>query len=405
MLRVLYTAGPGNAFQTFRDWNRGGRDLVVSHVAYSRQMYEALARHQAAARIICTHEGDEEQSAGGLSVIRRPDLSQGKSGLAFYRSLYDKARMNMREAIDFDANVVIVGEDTIPSHYAPLRKRGITVVQALHTRLWREDRPPSLMQRLRQYGYRKGYLNGRTPVLSSSDAVSAQVEALAGKGATPIVEFLPLYYPDHYSGLPVPDVAAPRLEILFIGRVEESKGALDMVEIAQQLLAAGVDFRFQVCGVGGALEAMKSTVAAQGLAGRFVFHGWCDRDALRDVMAQCHVSIVPTRSDFIEGFNQIVVESILAGRPTVASSVCPAVSYVNGAVDIVQANDLAGYTAALTGLAQDRDKLQRRIAACAGAGSRFIDEGNSFGTALDEVFDAWREKRPIRDHRIAADAS
>jgi glycogen(starch) synthase len=400
VLRVLYSAGPGNAFQTFRDWRRGGPDLVNSHVAHSRQMYEALTRHQAAGRITCTYEGDEEQSYGGISVVRRPELSQGKSGLAFYRSLYDKARMNIRDAVEFGADVVIIGEDTIPSHYAPLRRQGVMVVQSLHTRLWREDRAPSLMQRLRHRGYRKGYLHGRTSVISTSDAVSAQVETLAGPGATPIYEFLPLYYPDHYSGLPEPDVSAPRLEILFIGRVEISKGVLDLVEIAEQLKAADVDFRFQICGVGGALDMMKSTVTAHGMDEHFVFHGWCDRDALRAVMAQCHVSIIPTRSDFIEGFNQIVAESVLSGRPTVASSVCPAVNYVGGAVDIVQANDLAGYTAALTELSRDREKLRRRIQACPEASRRFIDTANSFGTALDEVFNAWREKRPIRDHRI-----
>lgn len=404
VLKVLYTAGPGNAFQTFRMWARGEHDLVVSHVGYSRQMYEALARHGAAARITCTYADDDEQSFGGISVVRRPDPSQGRSGLAFHRSLYRKARMNMRDALDFGANVVIIGEDTIPAHYAPLRRRGVTVVQALHTRLWREDRPLSLMQRLRMRGYRKGYSNGATPVLSSSDAVTAQVERLAGAGATPIVEFLPLYHTDHYSGLPAPDLDATRLQIMFIGRVEPSKGALDLVEIARRLLAQGVDFGFHICGIGGALDEMQAMVAQQGLTDRFVFHGWCDRSALRHVMTQCHVSIVPTRADFIEGFNQIVVESVLSGRPAVASSVCPAVNYVGGAVDIVPADDVAGYAAALAALDRDRAGLAARIAACGPAGARFMDAANSFGSALDEVFDAWRERRPIRDRRIAAAA-
>lgn len=401
MLKVFYTAGPGDAFRSFREWKAGGRDLVNSHVGYSRQMFEALTRHGAAARITCSFEGDEtEMRYGNLAVVYRPDLSRGKAGLQFHRSLYEKARQNMREAMDFDANIVIISDDTIPGHYAPLRRRGVMVVQALHTRLWREDRPPSLMQRLRLRGYRRGYRHGRTPVLSCSDAVTAQVESIAGPRATPISEFLPLYHPEHYGGLPAPDLAAPRLEIIFIGRIEADKGALDLIEIARRMFAEGVDFRFHICGVGGASEAMQAAAAEQGLAERFVFHGWCDRDGLRAVMAKCHVSIVPTRGDFIEGFNHIVVESVLAGRPSVASGICPAVHYVGGAADIVQPGDLAGYADALSLLARDRNVLRGRIDACAGAGDRFLDEGNSFGAALDELFDAWRERRAMRDHRI-----
>lgn len=402
MLKVFYTAGAGNAFQSFREWTAGGRDIVNSHVGYSRQMFDALARHGAAARITCSFEGAETEIChGDLAVIYRPDLSRGKSGLQFHRSLYEKARRNMREAMDFGADIVLIGEDTVPGHYAPLRRRGVMVVQALHTRLWQEGRSPSLMQRLRLRGYRKGYLHGRMPVLSCSDAVTAQVETLAGPHATPVFEFLPFYHLEHYGGLPAPDLAAPRLEIIFIGRIEANKGALDLIEIARRLITEDVDFRFHICGVGGASDVMQATVAEGGLAERFVFHGWCDRPDLRTVMAQCHVSIVPTRSDFIEGFNHIVVESVLAGRPAVASAICPAVHYVGGAADIVQPDDLAGYADALSLLARNREILRDRIDACAGAANRFLDEGNSFGAALDEVFDACREKRPIRDQRIA----
>ena len=40
---------------------------------------------------------------------------------------------------------------------------------------------------------------------------------------------------------------------------------------------------------------------------------------MREMFRQAHVLIVPTTTDFIEGFNQVVVEGVLAGRPVITS--------------------------------------------------------------------------------------
>ena len=42
--------------------------------------------------------------------------------------------------------------------------------------------------------------------------------------------------------------------------------------------------------------------------------GWTLQD-LQEVYARSHVSIVPTRSDYREGFAMTAAEAILAGRP------------------------------------------------------------------------------------------
>lgn len=405
MPKIFYTAGPGDAFQSFNEWKAGRRDLINSHVGYSRQVMDACARHDAEALITCSHHSMADQSHGGISLVYRPDLSEGKSGLGFYRSFREKAKANMRDALDFGADLVIVGEDNIPMLYEPLRRRGITVVQALHSRLWQEGRPLRIMQRLRLHDFRKSFASGRTPVLSASHAVTAQVEQLAGKGRTPILEFLPLYEQEHYGDLPPADTGCDILNIAFIGRIEADKGALDLITVADALRSMKVAVRFHVCGVGGAFDQMVAMSQEAGLGDHFVFHGWCDRSKLRQVLTLCQISIVPTRPEFMEGFNQVVIESVLAGRPPVASDACPAVAYAGDAVEVVQAGDLQGYVAAIAALARDKERLARRIAACAGIGRRFTDDGNSFGAALNEIFAAQREKRPVHGRRIAISES
>lgn len=402
MLRVFYAAGPGNAFAVFRDWKEACPDLTTSHVSYSRQLLEACSRHEAAALITCTYEGDEEQVFGNRSIVRRPDPCRGKSGLCFHFSLYEKARQNIRDALAFGANVLIISEDTNPNHYMGLRRRGIHIVQTLHTCLWCEGRSQKLMQRLRLWGCGRAYSSGAVTVLSPSNVTSGQVEQLSGARAPRVLEFLPLYDRDHYSDIPAPDYDALCLRILFIGRIEVDKGAVDLVEIAKLLDATGTAFQFDICGTGSAFDMMKHMVNAQNLTKKFVFHGWCDRNALRRIMSESHACIVPTRSDIGigEGFNQVIIEAILSRRPVVASSICPAVHYVSEAVEIVPANDLRGYATSLRELSIDRDKLRRRAQACHSAGRRFVDRSYSFGTALDEVFSALRNNRPVIERRI-----
>lgn len=400
MLRVLYNAGPGNAFETFQRWQDQERDLVNSHVAYSGQMLEACARRGAALMITCTHEGGEEQRHGNVKIVPRTDLSRGKSGISYHRSIAAKALQNIRDAIDFNADVLIISEDSNPSHYQALLQRGVRIVQSLHTRLWIDGRKPSFLQRLRLKGFAKAYSSGEISVLSASDVITEQVAALTKGKMPPVLEFLPLYYPEHYADIPPPALDPSRLDIMFIGRIEENKGVFDLVSIAHLLRARNTDFRFQICGEGSALDRMRKKVSDQNLERYFLFHGWCDRDRLRAVMTQCQATIVPTRSDFVEGFNQVIVESVLAHRPIIASDMCPAVSYVGEAAVMVKADDIQGYADAISNLSHDMGALAGHIRACTGAGRRFLDPDYSFATALDEVFSAVKEKRAVRTRRI-----
>lgn len=401
MPKVFYTAGPGNAFATLRDFIEGREDGSTSHVAYSRQFYEACARHDATARVTCTHGQDAARLSGrGIELVRRANPSAGKSGLAWYWAEWLKARRNMAEARNFGADLVVLAEDSQPAFYAPLLRRGVTVVQVLHTRLWREGRRPSPMQRLWLGGFGRACAGRLAAVLSCSDVVTGQVRRLAGDRLSPVIEFLPLYRPHHYGGIAPPDAAAARPGIAFVGRVEANKGVFDLIGAARALAAQGTPAQFHICGTGPALEAMRAAAAAAGQGDSFTFHGWCDRARLREVLAGCQIGVVPTRSGFIEGFNQVAVEMVLAGRPVVLSDVCPAAGYLGAAAVSFPADDERAMSAALGRLIADRAELARRAAACAGAGARFFDERSSFGAALDEVFSALRERRAPRARLI-----
>jgi glycosyltransferase involved in cell wall biosynthesis len=52
----------------------------------------------------------------------------------------------------------------------------------------------------------------------------------------------------------------------------------------------------------------------------------------REMFGRCHVVLVPTRSSYSEGFNAVVAEAILSGRPVITSKLCPAIELVRDAV-------------------------------------------------------------------------
>lgn len=402
-MKVFYTAGSGNAFACFGDFLAGREDLSTSHVAYSRQFYDSCIRHGFEARVTCSFPAGVERMAGrGMELLYRPDLSVGKSGFAFQRSLFVKARQVMAEARDFGADLVLLSEDAVPALYAPLAREGVRIVQILQTMLWGCD--PSLMQRLRLSTYGRAYRRHVTAVLSASHAVTRQVRHLAGEGACPILEFLPLYQTGYYEGVAKPDAQAPRLDIAYIGRVEANKGALDMVEIARLGRERGLPLHYHICGTGGGFDEMRARVAAYGLEALFTFHGWCDRAGLRRVLGRCQIVMVPTRSEICEGFNHVVVEAALAGRLALASDVCPAIDYLGSAARSVKADDPSAFLTEIEHFAKDRQALDRALAATRGAGQRFHDPATSFGAALDQIFAALGEGRSIADRIIPPQA-
>jgi glycosyltransferase involved in cell wall biosynthesis len=106
---------------------------------------------------------------------------------------------------------------------------------------------------------------------------------------------------------------------------------------------------------------------------------------MREMFSRAHAVIVPTRTDFVEGFNQVVVEAVLSGRPVVTSAVCPALSYVRDAVVEVPPNDVKGYTDALLKLCKDHDFYEEKRLGCLGVQQPFYDISQGWGATLKSI--------------------
>jgi glycogen(starch) synthase len=408
-LRVVYVAGGGNAFRTFAAWKDRRPDDKSSHVTYTSQVYDVCGELDASALILTTYDQgtDEQLTDGRITVERRRDLLAGTSGVRYHLAQWAFARELMEDVRRFDANVLIASN--IPPLFLlhGLRRRGVAVIQALHCTLWPPHARRSLVDRANAALLGFFYPGACDGILSASEEINRQVRsvsALSGRNPPAFVDFLPHYDPGMYGGIAAP-VRGADFRIMFVGRIEADKGVFNLLEIAGRLRDQGrADIKFEICGVGSALDELRQRSFAMNLDAAFLINGWCDLEQLRAVYTRCHAVIVPTTIDFIEGFNQVVVEALLAGRPVITSSACPAVEYVRDAIIEVPPDDLVQYQRAIVELADDPALYQRLRAACEPTCRKFLDPNTSYRFALRQVLLEVSQGRPISPRSLLVTA-
>jgi glycosyltransferase involved in cell wall biosynthesis len=109
-----------------------------------------------------------------------------------------------------------------------------------------------------------------------------------------------------------------RKRIVFAGRIEGFKGALDLVPILLEL----TDCYLDVCGDGSSLAALQEQVRNSGLEARVRFHGWRDRQSISGMFASAAIALVPSRC--YEAWGMVGPEAIAQG--------CPVVAYDSGGI-------------------------------------------------------------------------
>ena len=202
-------------------------------------------------------------------------------------------------------------------------------------------------------------------ILTVSKDISAQVVELTRGKNRPIFDFIPSFYTSEFNEIQYPDSKESPFKILFAGRLEENKGAFYIAKIAAQLKEKGEnEFCIDICGDGGAFEELKKNIAELGLHNEINLHGYCLREEIMKLYSTCHVVLVPTTSRFIEGFNRVVAEGVLAKRPVISSSACPAASYFPGAVFSVSPDNIEAYVDAIIALRRDGELYQKAVHKC-----------------------------------------
>ncbi|MCW8088093.1 glycosyltransferase family 4 protein [Sabulicella glaciei] len=116
----------------------------------------------------------------------------------------------------------------------------------------------------------------------------------------------------------VPERAeTPPLQLLFLGRVGERKGAGEFLEALASPECQAFDWTANVAG-DGEVDTYRAKAEALGLAERVNFLGWTEEARSRELLAQSHIFALPSRN---EGLPVAIVEAMAYGLAIVATPV------------------------------------------------------------------------------------
>jgi glycosyltransferase involved in cell wall biosynthesis len=187
-----------------------------------------------------------------------------------------------------------------------------------------------------------------------------------------------------------PGDAADPVRLLYHGRVDRRKGALDFLDALALLREQGVPFAATISGIGPDLDASRERAQALGLDVRF--SGYAEYAAAPALYREADVFVSPT---YAEGFSNTILEAMASGLPSVS---CHAVGVVDCLRDgenglLVQPGDIPALAAALRRIIEDAP-LRRRLAAAALEECRRTYSWEAVGRQIMGVYAAVRDQRP-----------
>ena len=139
--------------------------------------------------------------------------------------------------------------------------------------------------------------------------------------------------------------------LLYHGRVDRRKGALDFVE-ALRRLAPRMPFRAIVSGIGPDVDAVRAAIDAANLGERVEMRGYVKYDEVPAVYREADAFVSPT---YAEGFSNTILEAMASALPIVS---CRAVGVIDALRDgenalLVEPGDTVALAAALARMLED----------------------------------------------------
>ncbi|PAX60285.1 glycosyltransferase family 4 protein [Brunnivagina elsteri] len=398
-LRVLYAVGPENAIESYNCWIKGEDVSSQVSITYSSQFYEACRKVNAKGYVIAQARKKQIVKDKQFIVEHRPVSLANAKGIFYHLQQILYGLNLLISSYKFQANVAVIDSGTTYWFLLLLfRGLGIEIIPSLHCTLWRKYGKQTLGEKIILKLSQTIFSSSSKAITVVSNEIAEQISQLT-KGHHPkVFAFLPSFNPVDFADIIQPqDTKSNLFRVLYIGRIESNKGVFDLLEIAKRFADEGrKHIIFDICGDGLALETLHLAVKNLGIESTFLCHGYCYKPKIKEMLNRSHVLIVPTKSQFVEGFNRVIAESILSGRPVISSAVCPAIFYVRDGVFEVPPDDVEAYGNALINLSEDYQLYEQKRLACVKLQEQFYDINNSWGTALKSIFLEIQKEQEIK---------
>ena len=182
--------------------------------------------------------------------------------------------------------------------------------------------------------------------------------------------------------------APPPLRLLFVGRIEEPKGAGRAIDIVGRLRRRGIDARLELVGEGPERARLEKLVENGPDREAIQFRGGLPRPAIAESYARAHVLLLPSTAS--EGWPKVLGEAMAYGAVPVASDISSVPEYLSrfGCGRSIPASEPDRYVAELERYARDTELLRAEAA-------RAVESAETF--SYTRYLAAVREILPVRE--------
>ncbi|WP_380875435.1 hypothetical protein ACFB49_04620 [Sphingomonas sp. DBB INV C78] len=374
---IFYAAVAGDTVADWQSWRAGEPAAGQTSITYSAQFFE-LCGMLAKRGVVSCPPGLPALSDDRITFMPRRPRSLGR-GWRYQLGLARQSLELLGQLIRArPSHAIIMDGVAYWALLTPARLFGVKLIGSQHT----EILPPGPIRPARQIilgieGWALGHFY--QGFLAVSTEVAAQAARLTSD-RLPIATFHGTYLESRFADVQPPvHPGAGQFRLFFAGRVEEAKGVFDLLDMMRALRAAGRDVSLDICGDGSALAELKRRVEAMELGPNVHVHGHTASNRTLALLSQSHAVIVPTRSTFLEGFNKVSIEAVLAHRPLVTSSAClrGGAMLAPAAVE-AEVDNVDSYVAAIGRLIDDPAFYAARVAATDALRRRFFDLANGW---------------------------
>jgi glycosyltransferase involved in cell wall biosynthesis len=385
-LKVMYLSGPVDAHKVYQVWSSGRRQEYFG-TSYMAQFFQTCEELNAEGYVFTTAtDRIQDRDEAHFHFINRPFPTK-HSGIRYHIAMCIWFLRLYPWLVVVRPNVLIL---TAGQNYwftlSPLKLFGVKIVAALHSALWPKFLPKRRSLQILLALNSVFYVYCVSAAIVASKDIEKQLRSLA-RGRLPNIQvFLPTYDRAQFKEISLPDIKSSVFNVLYAGRIEENKGVYVLLGAAAMLQSRFPGrYKFEVCGEGSELAALKGRALQLGLESVFVCRGFCTSDILKEAFADAHIVVVPSTTKVEEGFAMICAEAILSGRPVVTSDVCPALEYVRSAALEVEADSVQEYALAIEKVSKDKELWSELHASCLLLSEQFYDKRNCWAAKLRQV--------------------
>lgn len=111
--------------------------------------------------------------------------------------------------------------------------------------------------------------------------------------------------------------------VLFMGRIEQDKGVMDLLEAAADQFEKDRRLILVYAGDGSYKQALLKAITSRGLNERVKVLGYIGHDELVDLLGKCRVLVAPTHKSFPEGRCMSAMEGLVMEVPVIAPEFGP----------------------------------------------------------------------------------